>query len=146
MRKWLNGGEVIWCLYLICDSISWFFSSHLHGCTCRHWKSGVFINFQFRKSWFDHKDVTLFWKPETRNPVSGFRFHPYHKEGPKGHIYWRFLFVVNRQGWSNFTPWKVRQISVISQRGKGTGGCFSRTAKWKFSSMHSYLLDRKSVV
>ena len=22
------------------------------------------------------------------------------------------LFVVNRQGWSNFTPWKVRQISV----------------------------------
>lgn len=77
----LNGVEVIWCLYLICASILWFFSSHLHGCTCHHWKSGVFINFQFQKSWFDHKDVTLFWKPETRNWLSGFRFHPNIRNG-----------------------------------------------------------------
>jgi hypothetical protein len=57
-----------------------------------------------------------------------------------GVLAWCLLFVVNRQGWSNFTPWKVRQISVINQRGKGTGECFSRTVGELFSSMHSYVL------
>ena len=51
---------------------------------------------------------------------------------------WNLLFVVNRQGWSNFTPWKVRQISVLNQRAKSTGGCISKTERELFSSMHSY--------
>ena len=56
---------------------------------------------------------------------------------------WTLLFVVNRQGWSNFTPWKVRQISVLNQRAKGTGGPFSKTGSQTFSSMHRYVLGEK---
>ena len=57
-----------------------------------------------------------------------------------GTLGWTLLFVVNRQGWSNFTPWKVRQISVINQRAKGTGECFSKSERELFSSMHTYVL------
>jgi len=42
-----------------------------------------------------------------------------------GVLAWTLLFVVNRQGWSNFTPWKVRQISVFKSASQGTGSPFS---------------------
>ena len=57
-----------------------------------------------------------------------------------GVLAWTLLFVVNRQGWSNFTPWKVREMSVLIQRAEGTGEPFSITASQNFSSMHSYVL------
>ena len=56
---------------------------------------------------------------------------------------WTLLFVVNRQGWSNFTPWKVRQISVCLSASQGTGSSFSETGRRMLASMHSYVLGEK---
>ena len=50
------------------------------------------------------------------------------------------MFVVNRQGWSNFTPWKVRELRERFIVAKGTGECMSKTISELFSSMHSYVL------
>ena len=57
-----------------------------------------------------------------------------------GALAWTLLFVVNRQGWSNFTPWKVRELRERIIVAKGTGGCISKTISELFSSMHSYVL------
>ena len=57
---------------------------------------------------------------------------------------WTLLFVVNRQGWSNFTPWKVRQISVMNQSCQGYRWVYLKNA-WTTFLKHAQLSSRGKV-
>ena len=65
----LSVGEVIWSLYPINESIMWIFSTHTPWLLLRHhWKSGVFIKFQFPKNILYHKGV-YYSRPSFRRRV-----------------------------------------------------------------------------